>query len=393
VQYRRILDAHADYYSGLMEEAFALAERDDESMLMIVEQDIDNVRSAWRHCLASQNGAGAFKMVPALWSVYEIRGWVAPAVELFDEALDAFDEGSDDQAIIAARALASACQAWFLALIGEPERGVAAADDATEVLRARGDSEVLCIALLCRIINIMYLGRVDDWIAVADEGVALGKRIDGPFWTAAFKQFRGGAAITAGDLDTAKRVILEATEVFGQLGAEYWMSANLNHQAQVAIGQGRIEDAIDLFSRSVERGRALGAVRVMLMSTNGLGEANLAAGNLEAAESAFIDSLATAEQMGTVREMLNLIGKVAQIRAATEQQQEAVELLATVVADPTSAYPAIFQSVPIADVASEALTELQDELDTDEYTAAHDAGTARFYAVAVKELIASGSEA
>ena len=392
-QYRRILGAHADYYGDLMEEAFALAERDDELMLTIVEQDLDNVRSAWRHLLATQNGPGAFKMVPALWMVHEIRGWVASAVELFDEALDAFDEGSDDQAIGAARALASACQAWFLALQGEQERGIAAADQANEVLRIFGDSDALCIAMMCRMINVVYLGRIDDWIAVADEGAALGDAIDRPYWSGSFKQWRGGAALATGDLDTASRVLGEAKVIFEKLGAQYWMAGNLNHRAQVAFAEGRIDDAVDLFSRSTAGGRELGAVRIELMSQGGLGEANLAAGNLEAAESAFIDSLATAEQMGTVREMLNLIGKVAQIRAATEKQQEAVALLATVVADPASAYPAMFQSVPITEVASEALTELEKELEPDVYAAAHDAGTARFYAVAVKELIASGPEA
>ncbi len=392
-QYSRILDAHADYYGDLMGEAFALAERDDELMLTIVEQDLDNVRSAWRHCLAKQNGVGAFKMVPALWMAHEIRGWVAPAVELFDEALDAFDEGSNDEATVAARALASAAQAWFLALQGEPERGLAAADQAIATLEASADEDARCIALFSRLINVVYLYQIEDWISTTEQGIALGKAIDRPYWTAAFKQWRGGAAIATGDLDTANRALLEAKGIFEQLGTRYWMGANLNHRAQVAFAEGRIENAVDLFSRSVESGRELGALRVMLLSLNGLGEANLAAGNLEAAESAFVECLATAEQMGTVLEMLNLIGKLAQIKAATGQQQEAVELLATVVADPTSAYPALLQSVPIAEVATETLTDLEKDLDADEYTAAHDAGSARFYAVAVKELIASGSKA
>ena len=91
--------------------------------------------------------------------------------------------------------------------------------------------------------------------------------------------------------------------------------------------------------------------------------------------------------------MLSLIGKVAQIQAAAGQRREAVELLSTVVSDPASAYPALFQSVPIAEESRAALAKLEEELDPDVYAAAHDAGTARFYAVAVKELIASGSEA
>jgi hypothetical protein len=115
----------------------------------------------------------------------------------------------------------------------------------------------------------------------------------------------------------------------------------------------------------------------------------MAAGDFAAAETAYIGSLATSEQMGMVREMLNLMSKVARIRAATGHKREAVELLATVLAEPASAYQAIFDAAPTSETASATLEELQTELDADEFSAAHSAGTSRPYDVAVKELIDS----
>ena len=248
-------------------------------------------------------------MISVLWMVYEIRGWYPSAVALFGEALDAFDEDSEDEATVVARALSSAVRSWFLSLLSRQKEGAEAAAKAADTLRASADPEALWLALVCLALGVAYLG--EDWTAVADEGVALGETLDGPFWVASFENWRGGAALMAGDFETGKRVLLEGMEVYRQLDERYWLSANFQHQAQIAIPEGRIEDAIDLFGRLVVKAREVGTVRVLQMSLTGLGDANMAAGNSADAETAFIEGLATSEQMGLVREMLDLLRKVA----------------------------------------------------------------------------------
>jgi hypothetical protein len=170
------------------------------------------------------------------------------------------------------------------------------------------------------------------------------------------------------------------------------LSLNLNHQAQAARGEDRIDDAIDLFSRSAQIASRLGGLRVLQLSSTGLGDANVAARKFSAAESAFTESLATAEQMGLVREMLSLITKIAKAQAATGQKREAVEMLATVLAEPISLQHALFESATIADYALATLTELKEDLDPDEYAAAQVAGTSRSYGDVSKDLIESLSE-
>lgn len=383
-------NAHIAFFSSLTERAFEhLNNGDDARMLTMVEGDIENVRSAWRRALRDRNGVAALEMVGPLWMVHEARGWVAPAVELFDDALQAFAQDSDDAppAHRNVRALSAAAQAWFLALQGEPERGLAAADTATAVLSAGGVAGARYMALLARLINSAYLYRLVDWIDVAEEGIAFGKEMDRPYWQAICMQWRGGAAIPSGDLDGAERFLLAAKEIFESLGSKYWMVGNYNHRAQVALAEGRANSAVELFTESVERGRDFAAVRIMLLSLNGLGEANLAAGDLVAAEAAFLEALATAEQMGTIREMVNVISKIAQVRASTGAPEKAVELLATVITEPASRYPALFQSVPIRETAAATLEELKTSLDPERFASAYDTGATRFYAVTVKELL------
>ena len=387
-RHHEVREAHAAHYSDLMEEAFALLYSSDQPrMLALIEGDLDNIRLAWRHCLATQNATAARKIVTGLWVVHEIRGWVASAVELFGKALEAFDEDSDDEATVVARAVSAAAQGWFVALLGQPAVGEAAAGEAIEILRSTNDPQALLVALTCRLIGLAYTGNVKEWAALADEGIVVGETLDSPFWTAMMKQWRGGAALMAGDTATARSLFLEGMEVYQQLGEQYFMSANLNHQAYAAMGEGRIEDAIDLFGRSAHKARQLGGLRIIQLSSTGLGDAHLTAGALEEAEVAFIESLSTSEQMGMVQEMLSLMSKIAKVRAATGKNRQAVEMLATVLAESMSKQHAVFQSATIAEDATEALAELQAELDPDDYSAAME--SPRAYDVVAKELIDS----
>ena len=121
--------------------------------------------------------------------------------------------------------------------------------------------------------------------------------------------------------------------------------------------------------------------------TIGLGEANVAAGRLDAAETAFVEGMATAGQMGMVRDVLSMMTKVARVQALQGRSLEAVELLATVLAEPTSVHQPFIDNTPINETASAALAELEAELDAEEYSTAHATGSERPYDVAAKELL------
>ncbi len=386
----RVLEAHAAYYSGLTEDAFTLLTRSDEPlMLATIERDLDNIRLAWRRYLSLANSAGARRMIGGLWFVYEVRGWYPGAVALFKEALDALDEHSDDQPTAVARAYSAAVHAFFVSLLGQPETGTAAAAKAADALRAFDDLEALWSALQAQAMGLLYLAGFEEHNAVMDEGIALGETLDSPFWAAGLKVRRSFGALATGDLSTAKRLLAESMEVLTQLDEHYYMSWNLGHQARIATREGRLQDAIGLFGRSADRARELGYPRGVQASMTGLAEANIAAGDLRAAETAFIGSLVAAERVSMVREMLGLMTKIARIRADLGYKQEAVELLATVLAEPTSVQRVFTDNATISEMARAALTELQKELDPNEYSAAHARGTSRPYDVAAKELIDS----
>ena len=387
-RHRQVLQAHAAFYADLMGEApFLMSHGHQAQLLAMVEGDIENIRSAWRHHVSTGYAGGAHKFVLGLFMVYEFRGWYPASIALFDEALELLPEDSDDEDITVLRALASAVKSWSLAMVNQPEAAVVAAAEPTELL-ARSSSLVdYWIAVQCLALALVYVGSTEEMAAQLDEAIARHDSLDEGFWVASLKNWRSFAAVVVGDFDGAARFAGEATEGMGSFD-EYWVTFwNLWLRAMLATQEDRPDDAIDLYAEQVARCREISYVRGIMVSLEGLGEANVAAGKLDAAETAFIEGIAAAEQMGMVRDVLGMMTKVAKVRALRGRPFEAVELLATVLAEPTSVHQPFVDNTPISETASAALSELEEELDTKEYSTAHARGSERPYDVAAKQLL------
>jgi hypothetical protein len=243
------------------------------------------------------------------------------------------------------------------------------------------------IAMQCLAIALVYLGSVEEMAAQLDGAIERYESLDEKFWVASLRDWRAFAAVFGADFDGATRFAEEAAEQLGSVD-EYWVTVwNLWLRARIATHEDRLDDAIGLYAEQVARCRKVSYVRGIMVSLEGLGEANVAAGRLDAAEHAFIEGIAAAEQMGMVRDMLNMMTKVAKVRRQRGQLFEAVELLATVLAEPTSVHQPFTDTTPINKAASAALSELEEELDPEAYASAFTRGSERPYNVAADQLI------
>jgi predicted ATPase len=382
-------EAHAAFYAALMEESFTLFTQSDQpGALRVIEQDLDNVRSAWRHYLATGNAAAARPFVEGLYYLYEMRGWYPAAISLFGEAISALDERSDRGDVVKLRALAGAAQAWFLALIGQPDAGEAIARVAEETLRDSPDLAAYTTGVRGLAVTLSYMGRTEEVAAFTEAAMAAADAAHHPFWSAAMRNWRAYGAFVTGDIGTATKLLQDAYGRLEQMDEHYVMSWNLWIQAMIAAQEHRTQDAIDLHTRGLARCRDLGYVRGTMVELEGLGEANVAADRFKAAEQAFIEGMATAEKMGMVTDMLGMMTKIAKVRAAMGRPVEAVEMLATVLAQPISTQQPLTDNTPIKDSAARALDELRDALGPEELSAALALGTSTPFEIAAKELIA-----
>ena len=381
----RVQDAHGVFHADMMAELYDQFFHGNQPELVgKMEEDIDNIRAAWRHLLETQSFEEALKMIYGLHILYEIRGWYLAGVALFDQALEAKDESSDESAPVL-KALAEGAKAYSLALLGQPEGDQTA--HLLDVLRATGEPIPLWHGLQNLAINLSYLGRLDEMAEAADEMIICGEKLDNPFWVAGGQNWRSLPALLLEDLDTARRLLPEAMEVFEEIDEHYFMTWTLYLQAMIASIEQRPQDAIELYTRQVSRSREIGYRRGTMVALEGLGQANLAGGELEASETAFIESLAAAEEMGMVADMLGMIAKVANVRGLMSRRTEAVELLATVLAEPMSSRGTMSDTITIEEMATAWLDGLESQLDPSEFSAARSRGTAKPYEVATKELL------
>jgi predicted ATPase/class 3 adenylate cyclase len=387
-RYQEIHDSHAAFYKDVMGEApFFMSHGHQVELLTTIERDLENIRSAWRHQIATSNARGARKFVLGLLMLYEFRGWYSASIALFNEALEQLPEDLDDEDITILRALASAVKGWSLGLLSQPEAGVRAAAGPTELLSQSPSLPDYWIAVQCFAIALAYLGSVEEMAAQLDEAIAHHDSLDERFWVASLYNWRSFAAVVSADFDGATRFAAEATKQMGSVN-EYWITVwNLWLRAMIATHENRPDDAIDLYAEQVALCREVSYVRGTMVSLEGLGEANVAAGRLEAAETAFIEGIAAAEQMGMVRDMLSMMTKVARVWAQRGQSFEAVELLATVLAEPTSIHQPFTNLTPINESASTALSELEEVLDPEAYASASASGAERHYDVVAKQLL------
>jgi tetratricopeptide (TPR) repeat protein len=313
-----------------------------------------------------------------------MRGWYPAGISLFGEALDALDEEDG----VKLRVLADAAQAWFLALIGQPEAGEAGARIAADTLRESPDLAGYTTAVQGLAMSLAYLGRMEEMAACTEAAMAVADARRHPFWSAAMRNWRAFGAFLAGDVDTATKFLREAYDALEQLNEHYFMSWNLWLQAMIATQQDRPLEAIDLHARGLAKCRDISYMRGTMVALEGLGDANVAAGRFEAAEQAFIEGMATADKMGMVRDMLGMMAKIAKVRAAMGLPAEAVEMLATVLAQPMSAQQPFADNTPIKDGAAQALDDLRGMLSSEESSAALARGTSTPFEVAAKELMA-----
>jgi predicted ATPase len=95
---QQVWDSHAEFYADVMGKAPHLMSHGQQGeMLAMVETDIENVRSALRHHIATSDAGGARKFMLGLLMLYEYRGWYAAGISLFNEVLEGFPEESGDE--------------------------------------------------------------------------------------------------------------------------------------------------------------------------------------------------------------------------------------------------------------------------------------------------------
>ena len=380
--------AHVDFYADLAAQLEGLIKQSDQvTMLERAEADLDNIRLAFLEALGRGDASVARSFMLTLWFVYEIRGWHQAAVTLFGEVLDAFSPHSVDDATQLALALAAGCQAWFMALLGQPEASIEQAAAGVQVLGGLDDISACAIATQGLCVGYSYLNRWEDQYKAA---TAVMRRSDmaGEIWPRAeIQSYAAWPKFQLGEFEEGQRLLTEDEEILTRLGeirALGWVRLALG---VLSLRQDEAAKAAETFAGIVESADTIGYQRLSQMALQYLGDAHSADGDLAGADRAFVESLARSDQMGSRLDMAGILARVARVRAASGRAAEAVSLLSSVVTDPVSSQTLLIDDVPITQAAEELLAQLEKELGSDAYRDAYAAGTAHSIELTAKEVL------
>ena len=386
-----VKNAHADFFADVMQEALALFPISEQvGMVKMVEDDIENIRVAWRHYCAAGNGVGMRQMVTTLYFVHEIRGWYPAAIASFDEVLVAFADAVDEDSVIA-REMSRVARSAFVTLRGSPGLGAVEAKLAMESLPESTSAADRWVAVQCVAISMAYGGNVEGMIAVLEAAFDAYREVDEQMWVSGLKNWRSFGAALSGDFETVDRLTAEALAVYESKDEHYFMVWALWLRGMLAVAGGRNQEAIDMYTRQVNRAEEIGYIRGLAVAYEGLGEANEASGLLDDAENAFIDSVRSAEQMGMLPDMLNLMMKTARVRASMGRDTDAVELLAAVCANPISEQQPFTELVPIRENAALVLEQVRPHIATEVYDDAVGRGERAAFDSVLNELLGRDS--
>jgi predicted ATPase/DNA-binding SARP family transcriptional activator len=381
--------AHAAYYAAFMQQSWAdLRSSQQQAALAELEQDIENIRGAWRYWLAERNSAELLKFMDSFWFVHEIRGWHHAGIALFAEAAAQPRPVPGDDAAMLVRGKALGYAGYYTGIVGNPERGWALSQAALAIIRPLEQPEALEYALLSAALNSVYLGDLNRLYEAAQEWGQIGQAIGDRWGTAMSFNFLTTALSGRQGLAEGREKIDLSLQIFGQEIGEYlgltWAALV---RGQLALRQGAYAEAKTFFERSLNAAQALNYRRTTQQSYDNLGDVAFYLGEVEQAERYFRLSLEVSEETGQTREMLGTLYDLARVWAAQGNQAEAVEVLAVVLHHPLSILPLFLRTE--GTILREAAERFRSSLEADLAPETYQAAWARGLALQLEAVVAN----
>lgn len=361
------LAAHCTYYSDFLHQQQArLTGPDQREALEAIAQDIDNVRAAWQHAVATRRFEDIAKSFESLFFFLRIKSQFKEGVETFQRAAEALAPGGDN--ILLAEILSR--QATFLELLGQFDvaRIIVGKSlellppDAPQARRARAFALTEFGAVSVRLGELIEArSSLEEALALyqveGDErGCAQALRwlgeiasdLDGDFrstrqiYHRSLELFRkvgdqrgiaamwnnlGMAAGDLGEYEEAKGFLGESISAHRALGDRYGVALALNNLALVWRMQAEYDEAWRIFQESLVIRREVGDQFAIALVLANLGKTAIYLGDFEQARQLLDESLAMHRQVGDRLGIASTLSKQGVLALRTGNPQKAKEYL------------------------------------------------------------------
>jgi len=386
---RAALEAHAAHYAEFMQRNWDhLRSREQYQSLIEIEEDIENIRTAWRYYLEKKNIPMLWKFIHGIWYLYWIRWWNHAGMELFSQTVNEL-EGEDDEETSIFLALAKAHQSYFMSWLGFAERGYEISKESVATLEALNQPECLVHAYHSFTLNAYFLSKYKEQFDILNKTVDIATELKDK-WLTAFMLF-GLCLVNVikEDYDQARKLAEQELALYEELGDEIGSTTPLIVLGHVALALGELEEARAHYLLCLKIAQKFNFYYSIQTATKYLGKVSLLMGELNEAEKYLMQSLRITNEIGFVRDIVNLIYEFARLFFARENPEKAAQLLALVIQHPASETFRMLEG-QIRDSAQELLNEVEDQLPQESYLENMESGRELEIDQLVAELLRTG---
>jgi predicted ATPase len=378
--------SHAKYFAAFMKTCWEhMREKRLGPTLLEIDADIDNIRVAWNYWTERKDAERLLEFIDVLWMFFEVRGSFTPAIQLFDSAAQKLV--STDPDVICARAQIQARQAWFTALIGLPEKGLALAQKSINTLREH-NQDISIESWDGVNINAIFLNKYEI-VSQTSQGMMARAERSGNMWD------RGWALIWSAYAQVIQRQVnaalqsgQEALAVFEKLDNLFGLSvASGIILGSISMTMGDIRAAKTYLLKGAQAAEEHNYLRILQIVYDSLGTIALMEEDIEQAQQYFYKSLSISQKCGQTREMLASLRDFASVYKIQGNLESALKLLAVVLNHPASDQNSLNRPERLRDEAEKLRTQIETELDQTLYQSAWEAGQNQNLADVVAQIL------
>lgn len=329
----QLLERHSGYYAAFLQEREeALQGRNREETLAEIDQEIENVRLAWRWLASQANMRAIENCLEGIFLFYDLRGWLKEGEEALRLGVErlAGAEKTAHRDLLLARMKAR--QGRFCSQLAEYETAKRLFQESLPIFgHFKAPSEIA--------FSLSQLGeihsRMGDYETAEQflrEGLAAYEELNDKKGMAATLNSLGAVIHNHGEYVVAKGYYQKSLTTFREIDDRWGIASSLHTLGHVAYELGEYQAAERHHQESLAIKRELGDRWGMSGSLNHLGIVFYVLGEYAQAERWFQESLAIRRELGNrwgVAATLNNLGQIALVQGAyAEAQQRYRESLA-----------------------------------------------------------------
>lgn len=382
------MEAHAAYFANFMRQRWQhLRDHRQKAALTEIDADLENIRTAWRYRVKQVDAVQMRMFVNSFWLVYWFHGWNHAGEELFREAVNALSIEGTDEETESVKALALAHQGFFKTWLGLVDQGYQLAKESAATLERLNRPFELALALGSLNLAADFLTRYDEGEKAARKMLDIATEQNDK-WLLAFSLYKVSVANPPKrDYAEMRSVAQASMNLYEELGEAMVSILTLVTLGHAANALGEHAQAREIYLRCLRTSEVVGYRWGTANACKYLGQMALSLNETMEAETYLLRSLRIADEIGSGRDKANILFDLAKVRVVEDRLDEAVEILAVVLQQPTSHLHRLGGG-RVRDRVQELLDTLKTRLSSVDYAAAWGRGNTREFDRVVSNLLA-----